>query len=421
MSWIKQVFKFGLPILILGGSVWGASIIMEKRPEPVKQKAPVAVLTVDAVRLTPETYQVKALSYGTVSPRTESSLIPQVSGEIVNVSPRFQPGGFFEKGDVLLQLDSRDYEASVKIAESVLVQARLAFEDENAKAEQALRDWKRLGQSGKPSDRVLRKPQVEAARAEMISAATRLEQAKRNLARTRIKAPYSGRILTKRVDIGQFVSQGTVLAEIFAVDYVEIRLPLSNDQLEFIDIPEDYRDKAVNVPGPKVDITATIGRKRFRWQGNIIRAEGALDVNTRQLFVVAQVDNPYGKSADNKPPLKIGQFVEAIISGQVMENVFVIPRSALDQNNDVMLIENNSLVRRSLSLLWSDGENAVIGGELHEGELLCVTPPGSLISGMRVNPVVQGEPAVPNSVSQKEDTGSTAPFSNGRMQKKRIQ
>ena len=352
----RTVFKVLLPFLVLAVSLRGAYWFMQNKPQAKRFTPPAAKLTVEATRLKAQDYQITIRSYGIVSPRTESTLIPQVSGEITRISPNFREGGFFEKGEILLEIDPRDYEAAVKIAQANLEQIRLT-----------------------------------ASKTTTLVEKTRLEQAKLKLQRTRIQAPFAGRIRSKSVDIGQFVSPGTPLAKIYAIDYVEIRLPLNNQQLEFVDLPEQYRNDADPQQGPSVVVTARVGQKKYQWRGRIVRTEGTIDRTSRQIFVIAQIDDPYSRRTEGTPPLKIGQFVTAEIEGKKLHNTLVIPRSTLYQGNEVVLIEKDKLQRKTVDVFWSDSQKAIITSGLKPGDVLALTSVSSLPSGTPVAAIIDGK------------------------------
>nr|VFJ87439.1 MAG: RND family efflux transporter, MFP subunit [Candidatus Kentron sp. H]VFJ89035.1 MAG: RND family efflux transporter, MFP subunit [Candidatus Kentron sp. H]VFJ95740.1 MAG: RND family efflux transporter, MFP subunit [Candidatus Kentron sp. H] len=413
--------KLIAPLLVLALGAIAGWLLIATAPEAERRAPPPMIPTVEVMPLGSQDYTVTLTTRGAVSPRTQSTLIPEVAGRITEVSDNFRSGGFFEAGDILLAIDPRDYENAVTVMRSELAQARLALDEEKARVEQARIDWKRLG-NGKPSDLVLRKPQLASKQAAVAAAAARLRQAKLDLERTRLKAPYAGRILEKHVDVGQYVSSGTVLATLYAVDYVEIRLPLTDEQAAFIHLPEAYRAGSLDDPplqrpvprpgkpssepaseqvsepapqeiseqrtgpiaGPRVTVSARIGRERHRWTGEIVRTEGALDPESRQLFVVAQIDDPYARRED-RPPLRVGRFVEAEIRGRTLRDVFVIPSVALrvgegeggegEAIHEVWLLgEGERLARRPVDVIWREAERAVIGEGLGEGERLVVTP-----------------------------------------------
>ena len=384
----RLIVKIILPVIVIGVSFWVAQQIFANKPQP-KRRPPVKTVTsVEATHLATQDYQVSIRTQGTVRPRTESTLIPEVSGRIVSIAKNFRAGGFFEQGDVLLQIDPRDYQIAVTIAESQQAKAQMAVEEEQARADVAEREWRQLKKKPTSSRLALRKPQQAAAAAELAAAEAQFARAKLDMERTRIIAPYAGRILEQHADIGQYVSSGTVLARVYAVDYAEIRLPLSPQQLDFIDLPEHYRhtENSSN-PRPQVTLTARGGRDAYHWQGEIVRVEGAIDTKSQQLFVIAQIDDPYAKSVEQtlRPPLRVGQFVEAEIQGRQLKDVFVLPRAAVRNGNEVVIIDDKSqLQRRIINPLWSDVDRVVVDAGLQVGELLSLTPLGSAINGIEV-------------------------------------
>jgi len=411
---VKKLVVILLPILVLAIASALAFVTVSNR-QPAERRSPPSNLTeVDVTTLEPQSYSVRAKTRGTVRPRTESTLIPEVSGRVLSLSPNIREGEFFEAGDLLLEIDPRDYHTEVTVARATLAQTQMSLAEEDARARQARRDWQRLGEKGEPDSLVLREPQLAGARAAVASAEARLAQAALNLERTRITAPYAGRVLERNVDVGQYVTPGNVLVRVYAVDYVEIRLPLTNRQLEFVDVPEIYRgdDPETHPPGPVVTLRARIGSKTHEWSGRIVRAEGSIDTRSRQLFVVAQVDDPYGKGPPGRPPLKVGQFVEAEIEGRTLENVFVVPRAAVRTGGEVLLLDSdNRIESKAVNVLWASTSDVVIGAGLQAGNRLVLTPLGSAAEGLEVAPrdLAQPEPgdtALTNKLSPRTSFGN---------------
>jgi len=401
MNFLRVLPPIAVLALAAGICYW----LFWSEPEPRKFPQNEVAPKVEVNVLQPQSYQVWLNSQGTVQARTESTLVSQVRGNVIAVSSSFSAGGFFEEGEVLLQIDRRDYQVEVTISEGQLAQAQLRLSEEQASAAQALADWKRLNLDDEPSDLVLRKPQLKEAQANVESVQARLEIAKLNLERTTIRAPYAGRVLSKHVDLGQFVSPGNNLARIYAVDYAEIRLPLSERQLAYIDLPESYRGEShLSAEGPEVILSWVVGNESYEWEGKIVRAEGALDTRSRQLFVVAQVDNPYAKQADGKPPFKVGSFVQANIRGKILEDVFVIPRELYRKNEYVIIIDKDSkLTRREIFVEWGDEENLVVSSGLKAGERVCLTPMNFPVEGMSVS--VVSENGIPIAQSENNSGG----------------
>jgi multidrug efflux system membrane fusion protein len=381
----NKVKKF-VPLIILAVLGGGAFAVLKNPPVAERREMPSGPqMTVDVMHLHKRAYHVKLQSYGIVQPRTQSTLVAQVSGEITAINDSLREGGFFEKGDVLITIDKRDYLADVKIAEASLMSAKQALSEQKARAVQALEDWNRLGNKGEASDLVLRKPQLLAAEAQVISADSALEKSKLELERSSIVAPYAGRVMEKMVDVGQVVNNSSKLAEVYAIDYVEIRLPLRNRDLSFIDLPEEYRIKnEESREDPEVTIYSELAGGS-QWQGKVVRTESAIDDRARQLHVVAQVDDPFGHQVLGKTPLKMGQYVTAELSGKNVHGALVIPNSAIYQGSYVYIVVDDLLHRREIRIAWQNQQDAIIDGGLTEGDVLVLTSLGQVTSGVRVS------------------------------------
>lgn len=391
--------KILLPVIIIIATVILMMVIFKNPPTSNRAKPSKAPqMTVEITTLAPITYQVMVQSFGTVKPRTQSVLFAQVSGQINYVSKQFRAGGFFEQGDVLIQLDDRDHRAEVNIAQASLMSAKQNLQEEYARVNQAKADWKRLGNGKAPNALVLRQPQYEAAKAQVLSAEAQLDKVKLSLERTSIVAPYAGRILKKNVDIGQVISSNTQLADIFAVDYVEIRLPIKNKDLPLMKLPEEYRNaheasEANNSTSDKsnhnssmisnVVISSDLMGSQV-WQGKIVRTESAIDEISQQLYVVAQIIRPYDGEYNQGAQIKMGQYVTAEITGREVENALVIPSSAIYQGSYVYTVADGLLMRKEIQLGWQNGTESIVTQGLVAGDQLVLTSLGQVSSGTPV-------------------------------------
>ncbi|WP_439136145.1 efflux RND transporter periplasmic adaptor subunit, partial [Pseudomaricurvus sp.] len=249
----------------------------------------------------------------------------------------------------------------------------------------AQKDWQRLGDGEAASDLVLRKPQLAAAEAQLFSAQANYDKAQLDLERTRIRAPFNGRVKSAMVDLGQYVNGSTELAEVFATDVVEIRLPLKNSELALINLPEDYRGQPVDPERyPDVKIISDLGVPE-EWHGKIVRTEAAIDSNSYQLYVIAQIQDPFAVDQSDKSPLKIGQYVTARIEGKSVEDALVVPANSIYQGSYLFVIENGSLQRRDVSLSFQTPKEAVVLEGLNPGSELIVSPLGQVTSGTQVS------------------------------------
>jgi RND family efflux transporter MFP subunit len=404
---IRKFFKYLLPLGLIGLSivvvVAMVAISKGKRPER-KDTSNVAVL-VDAIRAEKATLNLKVFSQGSVEPRTQTTLVAEVAGQIVSVSSNFISGGFFREGEVLLQIDPSDYETGLLRAQANLASRRAQYADQKARSEQAQKDWENLGREGEPSDLVLRKPQLAEAQAGVQAAEAELQEAERDLQRTRIRVPYDGLVRNKQVDVGQYVAPGTPLGVTFAIDTAEIRLPLSSGDLAFLDLPSATRlDQAHRVP---VTLTSETGGPDGTWQAWIVRTEGVVDQNSRVIYAVAEVVDPYGVlGRSEQPELKMGSFVRAEIEGLEVKDVVVLPRSVLRPDNTVLIADaERRLEVRPVQVVRAEPRLAYIGEGIDEGEWVITTSMDAPIPGMLL--AISGESNGPEG-SVEDESGEVA-------------
>jgi RND family efflux transporter MFP subunit len=380
-----KILRIVLPIAVVGFAVIAAVAMVRLKPD-VETRAPeVKPPLVRAIEVRMQDMLLTVKSQGTVSPRTESALVPEVSGRVIWVSPNFVSGGFFESGEVLLKIDSHDYQQAVIRARSEVAAAKLRLAQEEAEFKVAHSEWDDLGK-GEATPLTLREPQLANAKAAVAAAEANVVTAERNLERTQIRAPYLGRVRQKSVDVGQFVTVGNPVGVIYAIDYAEIRLPLPDSDLAYLDLPLVYRGQRANQKGPKVVLRADFAGEAHEWEGRIVRTEGEIDSQTRMVHAVAQVTNPYDRGADpDRPPLAAGLFVEAEIEGHRVEDVVVLPRAALREKTRVLVVDSEDRLRfRDIDLLRVTREEIVVQRGLSAGERVCLSPLEAVTDGMRV-------------------------------------
>lgn len=379
-----RLLQILLPLGILALAGFATMTMINSRP-PVETQSPRISppgVRVHVVRL--EDTELSVLSEGTVQPRTESQLVPEIAGRITSIAPSFAEGGFFEADDVLVTIDPFDYRQAVISARSQLAQTRLRLAQEEAEAEVAQREWDELGQ-GDPRELTLRKPQLEDARAAVAAAEANLVRTERDLERAEIRAPYAGRVRRKSVDVGQFVTVGNPIATIYAVDVAEIRLPLPDEDLAYLDLPLSYRGQA-NSRGPQVTVSTTFAGETYAWAGSIVRTESEIDPVSRMVNVIAEIRDPYGIGSDpNRPPLAVGMYVDAQIAGRRFSQIAAIPRSALRGRNQVMVIDEESRLHfRDVDILRMTTESLFIEAGLETGDQVAISTLDSPTDGMQV-------------------------------------
>ena len=387
MSIVKRAFQILIPAVIVTAAVGGGFLLVKTPPEaktnPPARYSP--LVRAHEVKL--QELELHVTSEGTVRPVTESTLVPEVSGVVVSVARAWANGGFFAEGETLLQIDPTDYELTVAQAEAQVAQAEVGLSREVEEAEVALKEWESLGADrGKPPPLVARTPQLAERRALLESARASLKLAKLNLERTTVRAPYAGRVRQKSVDVGQYVARGTAIATIYSVETAEVRLPLANSELAFIDLPLSYRGEGDSSVGPTVFLSTSFAGKRHEWQGRIVRTEGEIDPRSRQVHAVAQVDDPYSRSSSpGRPPLAVGMFVQARIAGRTLRRVAILPRHALRDDETVLVVDEASRIRfRRVTVARKQGDTIVISDGLTSGERVCISPLDVVSDGMTV-------------------------------------
>lgn len=398
---MKTVARRLLPVAILALGALALVVMIKLKPTVKPAPREVVLPLVRTLELAPTNHQFRVHTQGTVSPRTEINLIAEVPGRIVTIAPAFTEGGFFAEGATLLAIDSRDYELAVTRARAALAEAQTRLQREQAEADIAREEWKRLGK-GEPSPLLLREPQLAEAAAIVESARASLQIAERDLDRCQVKAPFAGCIRRKQADIGQYVNRGELLARIYAVDYAEVRLPLALDEVGYLELPVRYEGPVSNEPavGALVRLSARIGQEVHAWEGRIVRTEGEIDTRTRMITAVARVDDPYARSVDwKKPPLAVGLFVDAEIQGIRVDDVYVAPRAALRLPDGLLVVDAETRMRfRDIDVLRLEPDYVVFRGGMKPGDRVCVSPLEVVTQGMQVR-VIQSEPTSPTATA----------------------
>jgi RND family efflux transporter MFP subunit len=339
------------------------------RQPPAKKEAEKLAPLVEVLELQPMQASFTIESQGTVRPRTETVLSSEVSGTIVEISPKWFAGGVFEVDEVLMRIDPTNYTVAVDQARALVRQRQIEFDG----AEKLLSQGYRA------------ESEHASAAAALASAQAELVRANRNLERTYIRLPYAGMVRNKEADIGQFVNTGSRLGVVFATDFAEVRLPLTDQDLRFLSLPgaADVRETG-DGRGPSVVLTAVQKGVKVMWQARIVRTEGVVDENSRVTFAVALVEDPYQLQGDDEV-LPMGTFVSAEIEGVSVDGVFRIPRSALKGADEFLFANSDDQIEiRRVTILRSDGNQAYASGRITAGDRVVLTAVESPVNGMSV-------------------------------------
>lgn len=354
---------------ILIGAVALAIAMSQLAPEPPKRENRKLDLLVDTYPLEMSSEQFRVRSQGTVQPRTQTILSAEVSGSIVNMSPKFVAGGVFAANEVLMRIDPSDYRVAVSRTEALVKQRQIEFDGA-----------KKLRSQGYRAE-----SEYASAAAALAAAEAEFESAKRNLERTYIRLPYEGMVLTKEADLGQFVNPGTRLGVTFATDVAEVRLPLTDQDLAFVDLPAAADISASGAAaGPLVRLSATRKGRQESWQAQIVRTEGVVDERSRVTYAVAQVQDPYRLHGEGTP-LPIGTFVAADIVGTQDVAAIRIPRTALRGSDQVLVVTDDDKIDiRTVEIVYSDQGFVYVVAGVSPGERITTTAIEAPTDGMSV-------------------------------------
>ena len=412
---IRKLFVVLGTLGVLFAGVAAVVLMGMLAPKPERREAPQRVPTAYVQDAEYAPVQLKVYAQGEVRPRREIALTPQVSGRIIEVSDSFVDGGVIREGDVLVRLEDADYRSAVTRARARVAEASQALAVEEAESALAARDYRELaGEDADPSALALRRPQLARAEASLAAARADLADAELSLARTRIVAPFDGRVRSIAANTGQAVAPGTPIGQVFSTDTAEVRLPLTDADLARLRLP--FAFEAPYGEGPEVTFTADAAGAERRWTGHIVRTDAAIDPSTRQISAIARLEDPYGAGADRRGvaegergfPMAIGLFVAAEIEGPTLERAVVLPRLALDEGGVVYtLAEDDTVERRDVSVAAITGEGVIVTDGLEPGDRVVVSRLPTSV-GRKVRPLRPGEQATPPEDEGEDEGGEDA-------------
>jgi RND family efflux transporter MFP subunit len=280
-----------------------------------------------------------------------------------------------KKGQLLARIDPNDYHAALIDAEANMASARSALEKEVAQGKVAEREWKQITDTS-PTELSLRKPQLAQELARVKSAQASVLRAKRNLQRSELRAPYDAMINSRTIGLGSFVGVGREIGLLFGTAVAEVRLPVADNQLEFL---IDQGQQA------KVNLSGTYAGKDILWQAEIARSEGVIDSKSRMSYLVAEIQDPYHLSnTKNEKPLRFGSYVEAKILGAEIASASIVPRY-LVVNGRVAILDNESKLHYAeINIVRQQGGNVVVSNGLLDGDKLIVSALDYPVDGMKL-------------------------------------
>ena len=378
----NTAIKAIITIAVLLAAVAAAAGIIMSRPMPEQLTVSETTSAIRAMTVVKESLRLKIRSEGTVTPKTQTNVIPEIKGRVTWISPNLVVGGYFQAGDLLVTIDAADYEARTGLTQAQLLRAEAELEHKRFELQrlQTLIKDNLVSQSN--LENAARAHKI--AKANVIESKINLAQAERDLSRTKITAPFEGMVRSESIDIGQFVQQGAPIASIYASDAVEVRLPIVNAQLAYLDPANLQRGELDPATAPMIRLTARYAGTSFVWRGQLARTEGEIDAQSRMITAVARVrqDN----QSPDVPPLQVGAFVAAEIEGQYLDDIVRLPRAALRPNSQVLIIDSDNRLRfRAVNVLRLENDFVIIDSGLESGEVVNLSPIQTVVDGMRVS------------------------------------
>ena len=376
--------KILIPVLILAISAWGLRALILSREVP--ESAPVTSLAplIETRTLQPTEHIVLVRGEGSVEPSVMSEISAQVGGRVEYVSPKLREGIAFDAKELLLRIEPVDYEVALAQSKAGLESARLALAQTEKDAALAKEEWERMGLDRDPDPLLLRIPQLAEARARLEAARQAVRKSELDLKRCEVRAPYDGRVLERIADLGEVVQPGMRLARVHSTASSEIRMPIHDRELAWLDLPTSLAPTSLK-ERPKVRITARFGGNDNVWHGYVDRIDAQLDPATRLVELIVTVPQPYRTdSSDNQFVLPLGLFVQMEIEGRRVEDVFRIPRAALRRGSQILLVEDSERIHlQDVEILTGQEDDVLVRG-LRPGSELCITPIDLPVEGMQV-------------------------------------
>jgi RND family efflux transporter MFP subunit len=372
----------------------GVFAMLAMRPEPPKREQPNLAMLVDAIELEAASADVVIRSQGTVMPQTETVLSAEVSGAIIEMSPKFLAGGVFKRGETLMRIDPTNYRTAVDRSRALVNQRQIEHDGALKLRTQGYRA----------------EAEYAAAQAALAAAKADLTRAERDLERTYIRLPYDGIVRSKDADLGQFVNPGTRLGVTFATDFAEVRLPLTDQDLAFMELPDAQAVAATGeAEGQPVTLSAIQRGERREWNARIVRSEGVVDEKSRVTYAVARIDDPYGFKTD-LPPLPMGTFVAASVEGVSPGEMIRVPRSTIRGSNQLIFVDADSRIRiREVDVFRFDANYAYLRNTTLVGERVVVTALENPINGMQVRTTLDDEQGETDDASRIAATSEESP------------
>lgn len=407
-------------LAILGVGAGSFMVLSNMRKPPAQASIGETPLLVEAVRVAREDVGVVVKGYGEARALNSVTIAPEVAGKVLYVHERLEVGEVIPGGEVLFEIDGRDYEAGRAQANADIARAEYAVERLKTQFEI---DRDRLGTLSRNRD--LSKTQFDRVRAlleeDVITTESEVDQAERvyqlavdqvqqlvqsvelypfqireakavllaaeakgalaeaNLERTIVRAPFDGRLKMVRLERDQYVTPGMNVLTLADDSVLELSVSLDSRQARrWLNFKENSSSGGRAWFSELVHATCRImwteGDKGQSWAGVVHRVE-KFDEETRTLTVAIRVEAKQALSSGPEHlPLVEGMYCRVEIPGRTARDVIRLPGEAVSFDNTVYVAQGDRLETREITLSHRDGESAFIKGGLDPDELVITTP-----------------------------------------------
>jgi RND family efflux transporter MFP subunit len=380
--------KVVLPVAILAAALV-IFVVIVRNPERLTPSTPEQSLaTVRVALVQPESVTLEVHSQGKVQASRRVNLSAATSGQVSWVSSSFVAGGFFEADEVILRMDSSDFENALERSRSTLEQA----ETEAKFTKDELERYRELAERRLVSDSQVQELQRQAdiSGGRLRDAKAALAQTQLDLRRSEVRAPFATIVESTAIELGQNVNRGQSLANLLSADDVEVRLPLALSQLGYLNMPLGYRGELPDELAPEVTLSGMFGGQLHHWRGKLVRTEAGIDASNNSVQAIVRVEQsatqnpPIGESS-RAIPLPVGLFVEAEIRGKTIDGLYALPREVIRSGNRVLIVDaENRMHYREVEILRLENERVLITSGLFPGERICMSPIQAVVDGMQV-------------------------------------
>ena len=389
MSRKTKLLKIAIPLIIIFAGFGIMKFLVVKRPVPVREIKENPGVLVEVFRADKKNRHIIVKGTGAAKAAREISVIPQVSGRVTYTAPGLVVGGFFRKDEMLFKIEGVDYKLAIERAKAARANAEYKLATIESKARIAREEWGRINkdEQSRPNPLALYEPQLKNARAALASADAAVEQARINIERTEIRAPFNSRVRSENIDIGQYVTRGSSVAVLSGTDTSEINVPITADDLRWLNIPA----QGENRNGPPAVVSVNTGGETYKWEGRVTRSTGEVDPKSRMIRLIVEINDPYGlkeKKETVLPALPEGSFVDVRIKGNMLKDVFVIPRAALRDNSTVWVMDSEKKLRiKKVTPLRMEKYEAIIADGIDAGDMIIKTNISGAANGMKLRQV----------------------------------